>query len=351
MHIDDIYRRYKKARRRFSLLTYLMLLVWLCLALAQWMVVSLIQDVRDIFRIHYYVSVAAFGVAIFLFAIFLFFEGLRYNKIVAFIFAFLIVELQIVALFTLIARTYWAETLLYFLICAVVIFIFVFIGLLLPRKMDLTLHIALLFILAFLFLLATVFFLMHQLLVSQMWRDIKDFGFLLVELPISLTILFFVMYHGQTINGGRFAEMRLHDYCLGSLILFHDFLIIYWLTFYWQMISAIVTPDDWTQLSTIWHQNKMLPFDYEDYTEGMNQPPAQPTQVEEPPRPTLEEPTLAITLDFMSDDVQKAPKLGNRSFRINRLKKDRRQMPLPNRQVTTEGQQRRYMYDEGSNDY
>jgi len=42
------------------------------------------------------------------------------------------------------------------------------------------------------------------------------------------------MYHAQTIHGSRFAEMRLNDALLGSLILFHDFLIIYWLTFYWQ---------------------------------------------------------------------------------------------------------------------
>lgn len=39
--------------------------------------------------------------------------------------------------------------------------------------------------------------------------------------------------------------MRLHDYCLGSLILFHDFLIIFWLTIYWQVWGRLVTPSDW----------------------------------------------------------------------------------------------------------
>lgn len=45
----------------------------------------------------------------------------------------------------------------------------------------------------------------------------------------------FMAYHAQTINGSRFAEMRLNDYLLGSLILFHDFLIIYFTTFYWSV--------------------------------------------------------------------------------------------------------------------
>lgn len=44
----------------------------------------------------------------------------------------------------------------------------------------------------------------------------------------------FVMYHAQTISGGRFAEMRLNDYLLATLILFFDFIIIFLLTFYVQ---------------------------------------------------------------------------------------------------------------------
>jgi len=42
------------------------------------------------------------------------------------------------------------------------------------------------------------------------------------------------MYHAQTITGGRFAEMRINDYLLATLILFYDFIIIYLLTFYIQ---------------------------------------------------------------------------------------------------------------------
>lgn len=43
----------------------------------------------------------------------------------------------------------------------------------------------------------------------------------------------FIMYNTQTISGGRFAEMSPDECFLASLILFHEFLIIYWMTFYW----------------------------------------------------------------------------------------------------------------------
>lgn len=42
------------------------------------------------------------------------------------------------------------------------------------------------------------------------------------------------MYHAQTISGGRFAEMRVNDFLLATLIIFFDFIIIYLLTFYVQ---------------------------------------------------------------------------------------------------------------------
>ncbi|KAH8386147.1 hypothetical protein KR200_011147 [Drosophila serrata] len=71
------------------------------------------------------------------------------------------------------------------------------------------------------------------------------YTYLVVELAVTLTILLFVIYHAQTIHGNRFAEMRLNDFFLGSLILFHDFLIIFWLTFYWQIHHRFITPDSW----------------------------------------------------------------------------------------------------------
>lgn len=58
-------------------------------------------------------------------------------------------------------------------------------------------------------------------------------------------------YHAQTINGSRFAEMRLNDFLLGSLILFHDFLIIYYTTFYWSVKYEPLKPKDFDLLRSV----------------------------------------------------------------------------------------------------
>ncbi|XP_062130238.1 uncharacterized protein LOC133841631 isoform X3 [Drosophila sulfurigaster albostrigata] len=338
MHSDYIYRGYRKARRNFSLKTYFLLLLWWILAAGQWAMVCLVKEIQDAFRDHYYISLVAFFLSIFIFALFLFIERLRYNAILSIIISFIIVELQILALFMLVSRSFWGEMLLYFAICVVAIFIFVIIGLIVPRQIDCTLHIALLFILAFLFLLITVFFLMHQLLVPEMWKDIKKHGFYLIQIPITITILLFVMYHAQTINGGRFAEMRLHDFCLGSLILFHDFLIIYWLTFYWQMMSGYVSPDDWTHLSTFWNQDRrVVRLDFDDYTESIlsNNKAEENVVFISQHQPTSDQPKLGITLDFREDDVLRTPiPMSERSWRLKRLTKDIRKADY--RQIATE---------------
>ncbi|XP_034104996.1 uncharacterized protein LOC117568438 isoform X4 [Drosophila albomicans] len=112
---------------------------------------------------------------------------------------------------------------------------------------DLTQNVAVLFIFGFFCVLGAIFILMCSFLIPEKKPGhilYKEFGsFLIFEILISVMILVFVMYHAQTIQGSRFAEMRLNDFLLASLILFHDFLIIYWLTFYWQYKEKPFTPD------------------------------------------------------------------------------------------------------------
>lgn len=343
MNSRQVYIAYRKARRKFSLKTYILLAVWLVLALVQWLIVCLVSPIRDIFRKHYYVSVATFILAIGLFSLFLFFEKLRYNKILAPLISFVIVELQIISLFTFVSRTFWAEMLMYFGICAVLILLFVVSGVFLPRRMDLTIHIALIFILSFLFLLVAIYFLMLQLLVSEVWRDMKDYGFVLVQIPITYTMLFFVMYHAQTINGGRFAEMRLHDYCLGSLILFHDFLLIYWLTFYWQLISGVVTPKDWSLISTLWDRNdkRQLGLDDDEYTEY-------PERARYNNQATADGPRMLITQDFNGDRETESLHDRNRIIKWSAQKNRYKYARNLNQGITIEEPTRSIFNDEDS---
>ncbi|KAH8339306.1 hypothetical protein KR074_011034 [Drosophila pseudoananassae] len=223
---------YRKARRAFSLKSYGIFTLWIILALVQWIVVSM-----------FFIT---FLLAVLFLILFIFVEKLRFIKVLSFLLAFIIVELQIVSTFALVVISWWADVLAFFGLCILLIVIFALIGVILPKKMDLTLDIAVLFILSFIFMVIASF----TLIVHLTMAFTVPFAYVAVELAISITILLFVMYHAQTIHGNRFAEMRLNDFLLASIILFHDFLIIYWLTFYWQINYRLVTSDAWIASSS-----------------------------------------------------------------------------------------------------
>jgi len=86
-------------------------------------------------------------------------------------------------------------------------------------------------------------FLVFQIFISVIVLLVRSFnvkGYLQVGVNL-YSCHQFVMYHAQTINGGRFAEMRLNDHLLASLILFHDFIIIFLLTFYAQIVYRVAS--------------------------------------------------------------------------------------------------------------
>ncbi|EDV97832.1 GH25311, isoform A [Drosophila grimshawi] len=271
----DSYIRYKNARNVFALKTYVILFVWLILALIQWSIICLVEEARDVFQNHYYISFVTFSLAVLLFGVFIFFESLRYINFLNFLISFIIVELQIISVFAVVVYCHWTEVLSFYGMCFVLLWVFILIGTFLPKEIDLTLDVAVLFILGFIFLIIAVYFVMIRfVLVSD-----EIYPYIIIEIAISIIILFFVMYHAQTIIGSRFAEMRLNDALLGSLILFHDFLILYWLTFYWQILERPITPDSWLMTSTSTedtmqtrHPN-MRHVRYEDYEEYENKDP------------------------------------------------------------------------------
>ncbi|EDV52156.1 uncharacterized protein LOC6544325 [Drosophila erecta] len=271
MYVSDEHRLYRRARRKFSFKTYILFVLWLILALAQWLVIVFIEGGRKTFRSLYYISLATFALAIIIFALFIFIEKLRFIKVLNFIISLIIVELQIISTFALVALSWWADVLTFFGVSLILVVIFLVIGVFLPSRADLTLDIAVLFILAFLFLIVASLILLFELLV----RKTVPYAYAVVEVSVTITILLFVMYHGQTINGNRFAEMRLNDFFLGSLILFHDFLIIFWLTFYWQIHYRPITADSWLDTSTPYYNTTTERSDnyYRHLDGGATQPP------------------------------------------------------------------------------
>ncbi|XP_043648143.1 uncharacterized protein LOC122616670 isoform X2 [Drosophila teissieri] len=269
MYVSDEHRLYRRARRKFSFKTYGLLVLWLVLALAQWLVIALIESARKTFRSLYYICLATFALAIVIFGIFIFVEKMRFIKGLNFIMSLIIVELQIVSTFALVALSWWADVLTFFAVALILVVIFLVIGVFLPSRADLTLDIAVLFILAFIFLIVASFILLFELLV----RKTIPYAYSVVEISVTFMILLFVMYHGQTINGNRFAEMRLNDFFLGSLILFHDFLIIFWLTFYWQIHYRPITPNSWLETSTPYYNSSVRRNDTYKSLDGATQPP------------------------------------------------------------------------------
>ncbi|KAH8300525.1 hypothetical protein KR018_011693, partial [Drosophila ironensis] len=242
------FQAYREARRKFAIITYGLLFLWTILGLGQWLAVSFIEDAKNIFGEHFYICLLTFVLAVIIFIIFIFIEKLRFIKGLNFLVALIIVsilwrlqgplfilnfpqvELQIVSTIIFVTISNWTNITICFAVCLILLILFVIIGVFLPRRMDLTLDIAILFIMSFIFLIVGSFVLLLQMTLDYT----MPYAYIVVQVSISIMVLLFVMYHGQTINGNRFAEMRLHDHILGSLILFHDFLIIFWLTFYWQ---------------------------------------------------------------------------------------------------------------------
>ncbi|XP_070136236.1 uncharacterized protein [Drosophila bipectinata] len=58
------------------------------------------------------------------------------------------------------------------------------------------------------------------------------------------------MLHAQTIKGDRLVQMNLREYLLSALLIYHEFLAIYVMTFYWQIRYAYFTPNDFFWFST-----------------------------------------------------------------------------------------------------
>ncbi|XP_034654450.1 uncharacterized protein LOC117892354 [Drosophila subobscura] len=223
---------YQRVRRKFACICYTLTLSWLLLALLQWVLISVIAEITVVFIEYYWISLIFFVVAMMLVSVFVFFERVRAITCLNWLLCLLIVEFVIIGVFNLAALSHWQELLVWFFFCMLLLFGFVLIGSIIPH--DLTLDVVILFVLAFIFLIVTVWFAMISILVKV------PYSFVVHQLFIAIVVLLFVMYHAQTINGGRFAEMRLNDYLLAALILFHDFIILFLLTFYQQLVMRFI---------------------------------------------------------------------------------------------------------------
>ncbi|EDW90657.2 uncharacterized protein LOC6529999 isoform X1 [Drosophila yakuba] len=214
---------YKRERRKFALITYLLTAIFLIVALLQWALFRFLNSLNVFFTSYYWLSCLFFGVGLVLLVLFIFFEVLRFNKMVNWLFAVLILEFIVLGIAPLVVRHYKYQFLFSFLIWTLVLALFIVCGSFLP--LDLTLDVVVLFVLAVVSIIGAIYFVMLYIVANVAYSFLIARGFIVIS------ILMFVMYHAQIINGGRFAEMRTKDYFLAAIILFLDFLLLYLFSF------------------------------------------------------------------------------------------------------------------------
>ncbi|KAH8279144.1 hypothetical protein KR026_002481 [Drosophila bipectinata] len=214
---------YRNERRKFAMITYLITAVAMIVALLEWCLFHFVDPIHSFFTDYYWIGSIFVTIGLLLLVVFIFFEVLRFNKMINWLFALLIFEFVVLGMAPLITRQYRYQFLFSFLIWAIVLVIFILVGSFLP--LDLTLDVVVLFVIAVISIICAMHFLMFYLVFNM------PYSFIVVRIFIVISIWMFVMYHAQIINGGRFAEMRTKDYFLGALILFLDFLLMYLFSF------------------------------------------------------------------------------------------------------------------------
>ncbi|XP_070070113.1 uncharacterized protein [Drosophila takahashii] len=139
------------------------------------------------------------------------------------LFAVLIFECIVLGMAALVVRHYKYQFLFAFLLWTLALALFIVCGSCLP--LDLTLNVVVLFVLAVVSIIGAIYFVMLYIVANV------PYSFIVARCFIVISILMFVMYHAQIINGGRFAEMRTKDYFLAAIILFLDFLLLFLFSF------------------------------------------------------------------------------------------------------------------------
>ncbi|KAM8711148.1 hypothetical protein ACLKA7_000306 [Drosophila subpalustris] len=193
---------YRLERQRFACIAYTVTGVFLFLAILQWYLFHIVDETNKYFTKNYWIGIVFFMLSLLLILLFIFFEDLRFFTPVNWIITFLIFECVVVGVTTLIVRHYQYHFM-----------------------HDLTLDIVVLVIVGIVSLIGGMYFLMLYIVANV------PYSFFVYRAFFVFSVLLFIMYHAQIINGGRFAEIRDHDYLLAALILFFDFLLMYIFTF------------------------------------------------------------------------------------------------------------------------
>ncbi|XP_070141746.1 uncharacterized protein [Drosophila kikkawai] len=241
-------RRRDHLRAKFSRRVYFAFVIFLAIGLLQWVLISILPAAREIFKDFGKWCSIAFCLAALLFGVFIFRSNIRSHDIGKWVIAAAIVELYVFSMYVLAARTWLPDLLVYFFICILAMVVALVIGCNLSYSMDMTENIAPIFIATYILVSTSLYpLLLHLFVVNA-----APYGFAAFDIILTVVMLLLAMLHAQTIRGDRFIKMSTDDCLLAALLLFHEFLAIYAMTFFWQINYHFFTPKDffWRSTST-----------------------------------------------------------------------------------------------------
>ncbi|XP_064547463.1 uncharacterized protein LOC135434726 [Drosophila montana] len=228
--IKSLTERAEKAedRRRFVFRTFLLFIAFLLLAVLQWIAITALagSKITALVYSHEVALLIVFFMSIMFFLMFAVSSQIRKMSCMNWILTLLVVEGQIVAIGLLVVRTNMLRLLLGFLVALIIIVLASLVAIFV--SFDLTKYATILFLVDFIMLVLCVYTITYFLILNLSWP------FFLYAFVIVLLVLPIVMYHVQSVMGNGQERTALHDDKLSALLLFHDFLALYMLTFYWR---------------------------------------------------------------------------------------------------------------------
>ncbi|XP_030572542.1 uncharacterized protein LOC115771118 [Drosophila novamexicana] len=228
--IKSLTERAEKAedRRRFVFRTFLLFIAFLLLAVLQWIAITALagNKITALVYSHESALLIVFFMSIMFFLVFAVSSQIRKMACMNWVLTLLVIEGQILAIGLLVVNTNMLRLLIGFL--AALIFIVMSSLIAIFVSFDLTKYATLLFLVDFLLLVFCIYTITYFLILHLSWP------FFLYAFIVVMLVLPIVMYHVQSVMGNGQERTGLKDDKLSALLLFHDFLALYMLTFYWR---------------------------------------------------------------------------------------------------------------------
>uniref|UniRef100_A0A1A9W2H8 Uncharacterized protein n=1 Tax=Glossina brevipalpis TaxID=37001 RepID=A0A1A9W2H8_9MUSC len=209
----------RKIRRRFMLKAYFLFIAFVLFSVLQWCLVLTFAVIGDFLISHEELSIGALFISLMLMTVFVFVEGIRIAIPLNWLLTFIILQAVIIGTSRLLVMTCYGVLIGSLIFVLLPMFIFILLGSLI--KHDFTLDVIILFVLSFVFFVGAVYFITFYVVAKV------NLAFYIYAALVYIIVCIFIMYHAQTINGNRYAEMRTTDYLLAALILYVDFLVLY----------------------------------------------------------------------------------------------------------------------------